>query len=292
MKRIIMFGAGKMAREYCQMVTNDVTILAVADNHYLDMDGFAGHLVINPDDIGNYDVDYVVIAIDDLKCGNDIEVLHIYDQLLKLGVPDEKIVLQSFKYRKNHPQHKPRTQFVKNLAAIFKQEQINGAVAECGVYRGWFSGMISEVFETQTLYLFDTFEGFNADDVAAENASAQEWVKNGAHDRLKNTSEKIVKLRCYNRSRVILKKGYVPETLAGIEDQFCFVNLDMDLYKPQHAALEFFGERMVRGGVILKHDYFSSVLPGTYKAVSVFSHKEDYNIIPIGDELSIALIRK
>lgn len=152
MKRIILFGAGKMAKEYCQMVPDDVTILAVADNRYLDIDGFAGHFVINPDDIRNYDFDYVVIAIDDLKHGNDIEVFRIYDQLLRIGVPDEKIVLQSFKYKKDHPQLKPRTNFVENLAAVFQQEQIEGAVAECGVYRGWFSGIISEVFEKQSLY--------------------------------------------------------------------------------------------------------------------------------------------
>lgn len=66
----------------------------------------------------------------------------------------------------------------------------------------------------------------------------------------------------------------------------------MDLYKPQYAALDFFGKRMVRGGVILLHDYFSNVLPGTQKAVTDFLQKKDYNMIPIGDQLSIALIRK
>lgn len=248
MKKIVLFGASKMAREYCQNPPVDEVVLAVADNRYLDIDSFAGHIVINPNKIKSLEMNYVIIAIDDLKRDNDIEVLNIYKQLLKMGIPDEKIILQSFKYMKYHPQHKPRTEFIKSLPIIFERKGIDGSIAECGVYRGWFSGIISECFKKQQLYLFDTFEGFSCEDVEAEDLVAAEWVKNGGNERLKNTSENIVKLRCYNRSRLNIKKGYIPETLMGIEDRFCFVNLDMDLYNPQYSALEFFGERMVGGG--------------------------------------------
>lgn len=38
---------------------------------------------------------------------------------------------------------------------------IDGAVAELGVYRGEFARRINQAFPGRTLYLFDTFEGFD-----------------------------------------------------------------------------------------------------------------------------------
>ena len=40
------------------------------------------------------------------------------------------------------------------------------------------------------------------------------------------------------------------------------------------------------------HDYFSKKLGGTSRAVAEFSQIEAYCAVPIGDSLSIALIRK
>ena len=89
----------------------------------------------------------------------------------------------------------------------------------------------------------------------------------------------------------IKEKGYFPESAKGIKEKFCFVNLDMDLYAPQLAALKFFSDKMVKGGVILVHDYYNSTFTGTTKAVDEFCSTKD-NIIkyPIGDGLSIALL--
>ena len=37
-----------------------------------------------------------------------------------------------------------------------------------------------------------------------------------------------------------IKKGYFLETATGLDDDFSFVNLDMDLYKPTLDGLRFF----------------------------------------------------
>lgn len=292
MKKVIYFGTSVLLKQWFRHGQEDALVVAVADNHSR-QGSFAGHRVIQPRQIPGCDYDQIIIALDDLKPGNDAEIVKIYNQLLGLGVPDEKIVLQSFKYKLPHPVHKPRTNYVYSLGEIFSRGGVrDGSIAECGVYRGWFSGILSEVFPESKLYLFDTFEGFSDKDVEKDADSAKEWVKEGAHARLQNTNEVVVSLRVQNRDRLHIVKGYVPETLENIEDQFQFVNLDMDLYRPQKEALAYFAPRMVPGGVILLHDYFSKVLPGTAKAVAEFDGKNQFACVPIGDALSIALVRK
>lgn len=72
------------------------------------------------------------------------------------------------------------------------------------------------------------------------------------------------------------KKGYFPQTAEGITDTFCFVNLDMDLYKPTLAGLNFFWEKM-ETGIILVHDYFSEVYEGVKSAVESFVKENQYH---------------
>ena len=93
--------------------------------------------------------------------------------------------------------------------------------------------------------------------------------------------------------RCVLKKGYFPDTAEGLEDQFCFVNLDMDLYRPMLEGLRFFYGRMCDGGVILLHDYFHPELPGVRQAVADFERERQEVLckVPIGDFCSIAVIR-
>ena len=292
MRKIVLFGASKLAKRYCQSLPGDVCILGIADNRYRELDCFAGHKVIAPQDIGTFDYDQIVIALDDLKPGNDGEIFKIYHQLKSLGIPENRIVLQSFKYTFEHPVHKPRTEYISSLGRYFEHTGISGAVAECGVYRGWFSGVLSEVFEKSKLYLFDSFEGFSQDDLEHDTGAARQWVETGANRRLANTNEDIVALRILDRSRLEIRKGFIPDTLEGVDDRFAFVNLDMDLYIPQAAALDFFAGKMIRGGVILMHDYFSNTLTGTKRALDNFSGKENFSVMPIGDRLSIALIKK
>ena len=72
------------------------------------------------------------------------------------------------------------------------------------------------------------------------------------------------------------------------------MNLDADLYEPILAGLEFFYPKMVRGGVILIHEYFSAGYVGVKKAVNEFVRKFglcNFQKLPIGDNLSIAIIK-
>ncbi|MDR2361602.1 MAG: TylF/MycF family methyltransferase [Prevotellaceae bacterium] len=85
------------------------------------------------------------------------------------------------------------------------------------------------------------------------------------------------------------KKGYFSETTNGISENFCFVNLDFDLYQPILSRIEYFYPRMVKGGVILIHDYFSERYNGVKDAVREFDKRNKLNIFPIGDRISIGI---
>ena len=57
--------------------------------------------------------------------------------------------------------------FVEN-ARLIEHEGIPGSLAELGVYRGTTAKLLHALFPGRTLWLFDTFEGFDARDLAHE----------------------------------------------------------------------------------------------------------------------------
>jgi O-methyltransferase len=127
-----------------------------------------------------------------------------------------------------------------------KRDGLAGDMAEVGVFRGDTSYLINLLLPQKRLYLFDTFEGFPVRDLE------------GVDTRFSNTSEEYVRSRFADVTNVVFRKGYFPDTAAGLENStFCFVMLDADLYKPTLAAMEFFYPRTVPGGYIFAHDYTS-----------------------------------
>jgi hypothetical protein len=288
MKKIIVFGAGNFGRRYILSCNNDVQVLAVADNDE-DLRGktLFGHRIIAPSELPAHDFDLVVIALDDRMeektTGRGVKnILAVYDQLRSAGIRDEQILLQNMEYSRQDA----RVVFLRELAESQREAGISGAVAECGVYRGYFASYMNEYYPERMLYLFDSFMGFRESGIASEN----EWVKTEGQDWTQG-NERLAVLRCPHRGRVAVKRGWAPETFAGCEDErFAFVNLDMDLYEPQLAALRFFAPRLARGGVILLHDYYFPNLPGVKQAADEFAKERSFVRVPIGDGLSVALI--
>ena len=181
-----------------------------------------------------------------------------------------------------------RNNFVKSFASICRQMGLIGSVTEAGVFQGDFSVVINKCFPESKMYLFDTFEGFAASDVSVEGENGFSDSKAGD---LSQTSEEMVMSRLPNPTVCEIRKGYFPATAENINDRFMFVNLDMDLYTPTKAGLEFFYEKMVPGGIIVIHDYFSGNYRGVKKAVDEWLKDNPIVPFPIGDGISIAVQR-
>jgi len=166
--------------------------------------------------------------------------------------------------------------------------KIEGSVAELGVYKGDFAALINELFPDRKLYLFDTFEGFNEKDIIIE----RETSFSDASQDFSNTSiEEIIRKMKY-KENVIIKKGYFPDTALDIEDKFCFVSIDVDLYQPTKKGLEFFYNKLVKGGYIFVHDFNNSGYKGVRQAVYEFSEKYGVNFVPLPDICGTAIIVK
>ena len=138
--------------------------------------------------------------------------------------------------------------------------EVPGAAAELGVYRGFFARCINLSLPERRLYLFDSFEGF------AEEAEATEAFQ-AAH---RNTAiDKVLAMMPYP-DRIIVKSGFFPESLDGLEERFCLVSLDVDFYQTTLDGLRYFWPRLEQGGYLMLHDWGSPKLPGVANALVTY----------------------
>lgn len=177
-----------------------------------------------------------------------------------------------------------------SLAAVAEniyRQNIDGSVAEAGVYRGDFAKYMNMLFPDRKCFLFDTFEGFDRnqlDLVMDDEQQTDYWI-----DALKNTSEELVISKMTYPELVEIKKGFFPTTTEGIEDCFAFVNLDMDIFLPTYEGLLFFWQKLNPGGVIFVHDFNNYA--GINKAVEKFCKKLHIGYVPLNDGATAALVK-
>lgn len=221
----------------------------------------------------------------------------IFESLTNLGVAPSMIDMNNPFVESYFRCYANRENFMKNYAEIAEYKKLNGSIAEGGVFEGRFSKVLSKVFPNRKLYLFDTFEGFDERDVELDKKNNYSTnIRRGMYSTDKKVDDIVNSLE--HPENVIVKKGYFPESASDVADEFLFVNLDFDLYKPTLEGLRFFWPQMVKGGVILVHDYFNA--PGIIEedrywgiraAVSEFSDEMQVSFIPIADEMSVAFIK-
>jgi len=166
---------------------------------------------------------------------------------------------------------------------------LKGAVAECGVFQGDFARVINKVFSDRTLYLIDTYEGFDHRDVENDIVNAYSFDKEGGW---KYADIDVIKKRMPYEDKVKIVKGYVPDCLENINDEFSFVSLDMDLYTPTLSALRFFWDHIETGGYIFVHDCENPDYLGSRQAVVDFCAETGIGYVILPDGLGTAAISK
>lgn len=175
------------------------------------------------------------------------------------------------------------------IADEIHARSLDGAVAELGVAQGKFARVINALFPEKTLHLFDTFEGFPESDALVDKENNFSNTKPEWYADIDING--ILKSMRYPE-KCILHKGYFPETAQGLEESFCFVNIDCDLYKPILAGLEYFYPRLVKGGYIFVHDYRSKYFTGVKAALNEFAEKNNISYCVIPDNTGTAVIVK
>jgi len=165
---------------------------------------------------------------------------------------------------------------------------LKGSVAELGVYKGKFARYINQYFPDKSLYLFDTFEGFDDRDVTSER---QQSLSSGTQD-FSDTSIESVLAQMPFADKCVPTKGFFPQSAKGIEDSFVFVSIDADLYDPIYNGLQFFYPKLVRGGYIFIHDFNNDNYTGARKAVVQFCLEQNIGFVPVPDFGGSAIIIK
>lgn len=174
------------------------------------------------------------------------------------------------------------------IAEEIKSNNISGSVAELGVYQGDFSKYINSAFPDRTFYLFDTFEGFSQKDISIEKHNDYSL---GEQD-FTSTNVEMVLGKLPHPANSIVKKGYFPDSLDGLEDIFSFVYIDTDLYQPIYEGLTYFYPRLSKGGFILVHDYNNNEYKGAKAAVNNYCKQNDIPFVPISDPWGSIVIAK
>lgn len=162
----------------------------------------------------------------------------------------------------------------------FQVERLNragvpGAFAELGVYKGESARVLHAMDPERVFYLFDTFEGFSGKDLESETGEAATYTTRNFAD----TSMDKVRHYVSGNDNIKFCPGYFPgsaikyfsEASIGNEGPpaFALVNIDVDLYNPTKAGLEYFYPLLSPAGVIIVHDY-TNKWEGVKKAVDEF----------------------
>ncbi len=320
--RILLFGAGSGLNDFLSVVSQDVEIIGICDNNpQKHGTTVAGHRICPPELINQLGFDFVVLTA---RTGEAMR-----NQLVEMGVSSEKILqfystydsslrklvnqdMQALNQHlglKLHPislctmQLWPEDETVSlpseddfcrmmslRLAAErIKRKDLPGSIAELGVYRGEFAAILNRLFPDRTLYLFDTFEGFSDKDLSdgKERNHSQAVV-----GEFQDTTLDLVLTRMKRPEKVVVRRGYFPSTADGLEDTFALVSLDVDLYKPTLAGLNYFYPRLVKGGCIFVHDYNNLRFKGVRSAVEEFSDSTGAPVVPLPDFAGTAIILK
>lgn len=280
MNKIMIFGSGQAGSMISNWICGDFELLGFIDN--------------NPDLCGKYkDNKRIYSAKESVKIMPDIIVIAVLNKeaseeiQLQLKLLDYEGMVFDINDFKQYIDI--RLASLRLIASEINEKKLEGEVAELGVYKGKFASEINKLFPNKKLYLFDTFEGFYDEDLEVERIHGYSRAKEGDFS---DTNVELVKNKLPYKEQAEFIKGHFPESIKEDLPSFCFVSLDTDLYKPTYEGLKIFYPKLVRGGMIIVHDYNSSQFPGVKKAVKEYCNENNIFIVPLCDMHGSAVLIK
>lgn len=167
-----------------------------------------------------------------------------------------------------------------NLALYFDYAlKVAGPRIECGVYRGFSALLLAKVarmrdrgFTGDGLHLLDSFQGLS--EPTFHDAPKPRSSREGPPVLLPREGPAVFATPVEHVREALgefpdtgIHQGWIPEAFEGLPDTtWSFVHVDVDLYEPTMACLEFFVPRLAPGGVIVNDDYDSPLFPGARRA--------------------------
>ena len=173
--------------------------------------------------------------------------------------------------------------------------KLEGERAECGVFQGTSALLLCRAAQTLDpahdgagLHLIDSFDGLSppGDEDAFSVPEGRMTMSQGMFAAI------------YDRAMAALApfpgvkfhRGWIPEAFAGLpESRWSFLHIDVDLYEPTYASLEYFYPRLVAGGVIVCDDYSAPLFPGAYRAWNRFCDEAGASFVVLDTGQSVLI---
>jgi len=139
------------------------------------------------------------------------------------------------------------------LDILHEISDIDGEIAECGVYKGGTALGMQEIIKgtNKKFYLFDTFKG-----VPKNIQSEQSDIYNKIH-AFPDYNLPAIKSKFNDDDNLVFVEDDIFNTLKNkdYEIKYSFVHIDLNYYKSTLFALNFFFENLSKNGIIIIDDY-------------------------------------
>jgi hypothetical protein len=153
--------------------------------------------------------------------------------------------------------------------AVNNVARLSHAFAEVGSFRGGSAFFLASAFKAVTgddaeIHIVDTFEGHPLHKISGLDSGQQPG-------KFATTSYEEVQDYLASFPRLTVHKGEATDLMANWPDrQYSLVHLDVDLHDPTLWCLQYFGDRVVPGGIIVLDDFGAASCPGVAIAVEEF----------------------
>mgnify|MGYP001184346385 FL=1 len=171
------------------------------------------------------------------------------------------------------------TQLVKQ---VLKQKKVYD-FAELGCWKGHSSYITAELIKKSKkkilFHIFDSFEGLS------KSTSNDKYFNNIDTIEKKRISKQFSSSEIFIKNEILYKynfiktyKGWIPKKFFKVKNKkFSLVFIDLCMYKPTLASLEFFYPRLVKGGIIISNSYNSGAFPGETAAWNKYFKNKKVN---------------
>jgi hypothetical protein len=146
------------------------------------------------------------------------------------------------------------------------RERVEGAIVECGVWRGGASFLMADVLsrrgDTRNVWMFDSFEGMPPTE-PVDGPAARKWeetadpISNHCTASIDDVESTRQALGLFNTRLV---KGWYQETLPPNREDIgpiALLHIDCDWHSSVTTCLENLYDQVVHGGYVLIDDYYA-----------------------------------
>ena len=143
--------------------------------------------------------------------------------------------------------------------------EVEGDYVEFGVFQGDSARVLLASNPRPRYWGFDSFEGLSR---PTPSVDGNYWR---AGDLSSSYSAVVSQLSEWG-DRVRLIRGWIPDVFqsADVPSLVRVAHIDVDLYEPTAASIEFAAGRLAAGGVIICDDYGFATCPGATRAIDEF----------------------